>query len=70
MMCQHRFGSDASVAIYFCVQVWVKPPEVLARDRLLGSYKVSVGQDCSIKDCFDLCLWTAFCLERVLGIVE
>lgn len=24
-----------------CAQVWVKPVEVLARDRLLGSYKVS-----------------------------
>ena len=28
-----------------CVQVWVKPPEVLARDRLLGSYKASADQD-------------------------
>lgn len=39
---ENRFSTDASFAIFVCVQVWVKPPEVLARDRLLGSYKVSV----------------------------
>jgi hypothetical protein len=29
-------------------QMWVKPPEILARDRLLGSYKVLDISKCSI----------------------